>query len=754
MHFSTNPIFPSSGSNLPQNDKFFSFQPQTNNQNISNQENKENFDNSLRKDYEFLLDSAQNEQQPLNLSERFQNVANSNIINQKNNILEKNELDQMIENKNIILKKLKIAPRSNFLTQNDGNDLILSERNTQKLVKSVSTIKKPNYPQENENSFRNENLEIYENLKENNNMLVFCQSSDSKLAEDYKRQIDLLEKNFEKQKNQQSEINEYRKLINHFEEKINLLIDDNQRLVGLVEVEREELIKFKINSEGTIKNYDDKVIGLERELKFKEDRYNEAILCLDAYKIDLEKLKDFKNLTERERKNLLEESKKTNLKILELERSEEKNKINNQTLTSKIEILQSELNESKAKRESLEINIKEILKKNQILNREMNERIAELNKTKKDLESSKQEKQTEKEKLNFQIEQIQLRFEEFKIEKDKEIKQLKEELKSFREKSLVEEKNIIRVEEVNKNLENAMRRIEFELNEKNKELENLSKNSRNEIEILRNNSTTLQKENENLKKEKEEFVIQFTETKEKFQEILKTNESLKLSLKQANNDYQVQLSNYNKNTQNLRMCELNDLNNNFQKQIFAKTKFNNEIMIRNKELMKEIENLKFQKEEYKQKLNKMDLNYSKAMQELKKSYEQEKTIKNKNFQFQISEINNALYEKEKQINFISKEKQEILAILRKTTEELNKKCVHEVEAKTLKKIIDEKSNENDFLKRGLSLNRIRNLSAERDVDYQKSKSHRSGHEYRRSLHILRENENMNNDIYKNCMYLY
>ena len=249
-------------------------------------------------------------------------------------------------------------------------------------------------------------------------------------------------------------------------------------------------------------------------------------------------------------------------------------------------------------------------------------------------------------------------------------------------------------------------------------------------------------------------MIQFTETKEKFQEILKTNESLKLSLKQANNDYQVQLSNYNKNTQNLRMCELNDLNNNFQKQIFAKTKFNNEIMIRNKELMKEIENLKFQKEEYKQKLNKMDLNYSKAMQELKKSYEQEKTIKNKNFQFQISEINNALYEKEKQINFISKEKQEILTILRKTTEELNKKCVHEVEAKTLKKIIDEKSNENDFLKRGLSLNRIRNLSAERDVDYQKSKSHRSGHEYRRSLHILRENENMNNDIYKNCMYLY
>ena len=46
----------------------------------------------------------------------------------------------------------------------------------------------------------------------------------------------------------------------------------------------------------------------------------------------------------------------------------------------------------------------------------------------------------------------------------------------------------------------------------------------------------------------------------------------------------------------------------------------------------------------------MDLNYSKAMQELKKSYEQEKTIKNKNFQFQISEINNALYEKEKKLN--------------------------------------------------------------------------------------------------------
>lgn len=754
MHFSTNPIFASSGSNLPQNEKFFSFQPQTNNQNSSNQENKENFDNSLRKDYEFLLDSAQNEQQPLNLSERFQNVANSNILTQKSNILEKNELDQMLENKNIILKKLKIAPRSNFLMQNDGNDLILSERNTQKLVKSVSTIKKPNYPQENENSFRNENLEIYENLKENNNMLVFCQNSDSKLAEDYKRQIDLLEKNFEKQKNQQSEINEYRKLINHFEEKINLLIDDNQRLVGLVEVEREELIKFKINSEGTIKNYDEKVIGLERELKFKEDRYNEAILCLDAYKIDLEKLKDFKNLTERERKNLLEESKKTNLKILELERSEEKNKSNNQTLTSKIEILQSELNESKAKRESLEINIKEILKKNQILNREMNERIAELNKTKKDLESSKQEKQAEKEKLNFQIEQIQLRFEEFKIEKDNEIKQLKEELKAFREKYLVEEKNIIRVEEVNKNLENAMRRIEFELNEKRKELEIISTNSRNEIEILRNNSTTLQKENENLKKDKEEILSQFTQTKEQFQAILKTNESLKLSLKQTNNDYQVQLSNYNKNTQNLRMCELNDLTNNFQKQILAKTKFNNEIMIRNKELMKEIENLKFQKEDYKQKLNKMDLNYSKAMQELKKSYEQEKNIKNKDFQFQISEINNVLYEKEKQINFISKEKQEILAILRKTTEEFNKKCVHEVEAKTLKKIIDEKSNENDFLKRGLSLNRIRNLSAERDVECQKSKSHRSGHEYRRSLHVLRENDNLNNDIYRNCMYLY
>lgn len=754
MHFSTNLVFSSSGSNLPQNDKFFSFQPQSNNQNISNQENKENFDNSLRKDYEFLLDSAQNEQQPLNLSERFQNVANSNIITQKSNIIEKNELDQMIENKNIILKKLKIAPRSNFLMQNEGNDLILSERNTQKLVKSVSTIKKPNYPQENENSFRNENLEIYENLKENNNMLAFCQNSDSKLAEDYKRQIDLLEKNFEKQKNQQSEINEYRKLINHFEEKINLLIDDNQRLVGLVEVEREELIKFKINSEGTIKNYDEKVSGLERELKFKEDRYNEAILCLDAYKIDLEKLKDFKNLTERERKNLLEESKKTNLKILELERIEEKNKSANQTLTSKLEILQSELNESKAKRESLEINIKEILKKNQILNREMNERIAELNKTKKDLESLKQEKQSEKEKLNFQIEQLQLRFEEFKIEKDKEIKQLKEELRSFREKSLVEEKNVIRVEEVNKNMENAMKRIEFELNEKNKELENISKNSRNEIEVLRNNSTTLQKENESLKKEKEEVLSQLSQTKEQFQEILKSNENLKVSLKQANNDYQVQLANYNKNTQNLRMCELNDLTNNFQKQILAKTKFNNEIMIRNKELMKEIENLKLQKEEYHQKLNKMDLNYSKAMQELKKSYEQEKNIKNKNFQFQISEINNALYEKEKQINLISKEKQEILAILRKTTEELNKKCVHEVEAKTLKKIIDEKNNENDFLKRGLSLNRIRNLSAERDVDCQKSKSHRSSHEYRRSLHILRENENINNDIYRNCMYLY
>jgi len=743
--------FSSVSSTFTQNPKTFSFQTQLNN---SNQDNKENLDNSLRKDYEFLLDSTKNEQKPLNLNEKFQNAVISNATNAH---LERNELDQMMENKNIILKKLKLAPRNTLMVKEEENKLFSERFSNQKIVKNSSTLKKPTHYQENENSFRNDNFELYENFEENNNLtdyqpkikdIEICRKVDVKLVEDYRRQIDLLEKNFEKQKNQQNEINEYRKLINHFEEKINLLIDDNQRLVGVVEIERDELVKFKVTSEEMIRNYQEKVSSLEKDIKFKEDRYYEAILCLDSYKAEIEKLKDFNTLTERDRRKMIEESKKTNLKLLEFEQNEEKTKNSNQSLTSKMEYLQSELNDLKSKRETLEKNLKEILKKNQILNKDLNQRIGELNTTKKELEIVKQEN----EKVNFQKEQLQTRFDELKEEKLQELKQIKEEFILSQEKTVASEKNLKRIEEINKNLESSLKRMEIELKEKDKSSENVSNYLKEDLEKLNKELKNKMREIEDFMKEKDAMLGEISHLKEQIQKLLRVNENLKKTLEQVNNDYQMQFANHNKNTQNQKMSELKELANNFKKQMLEKTKFNNEVMTKNQALTKEIQTLKLQKEDYKQKLAKMDFNYSKAMQELKKSYEQEKSIKSKDFQYQLSDINNMLLEKEKQINHVSKEKQELLIILRKTTEELNKKCTHEVEAKSLKKMIEEKANENDFLKRGISLNRIRNHSAERDMGC--DKGHHSIHDYRRSLHLLRENDNLNNDVYKNYLYLY
>ena len=722
--------FSSSDSTSGQPNKAFSFQNQNS---FSQQDNKENLNSSFKNDYAFFLESTKDKNLIVSDKNLILSEKSMNITSETNKYSrEINEIDQLLENKNLILKKLKYT-KPNSQEKEEENELFSERIPTQKIVKCSSTIKKQNNYQENNLN----GLDFYGQIKENNEYmnytsknekdLVFQLKANSKLVDDYRKQIDLLEKNFANQKNQQTEIIEYRRLINNFEEKINLLIDDNQRLVNLVEVTREELSNFKENSDEMLRKYQEKVSNLEKDNKFKEDRYNEAILCLDSYKVEIDRLKGYKALNEKERVKLLEESKRISLKLLEFEKNEETYKNCKEVLSVKIENLKSEDKEIKSKKEILEINMKELLKKNQFLNKDLNERIAELNKVKKENELCTKEKQIDNEKFLGEISKMRQKSEDFKEVKENEIKGFVNELNEIKEKHHSKEKTIVRYEEIIKGLENSMRKYEKEREENEK--------------ITQENENFL-KENEKIRKEKEEIMKNLSKIHNKNQELMSINQNLSNSLKETANEYQMKFENYNKSAQTTRVFEINEISNHSQKQILEKTRLINEIMLKNKAFYKEIEMLQVEKEQYKQKLTKMDLNYGKAIQELKFAYEQEKNMKTKNFQYQIAEINKILNEKEKLLNSFSKEKENLLIILKKTTDGLNKKCCNE-----------EKSNENDLVRREMVLKgRMRNHSAERE--YEGERKPRLSLEYRRSFHLLKENENLNNEIFKNCMYLY
>ena len=451
--------------------------------------------------------------------------------------------------------------------------------------------------------------------------------------------------------------------------------------------------------------------------------FSKAIICLDSYKAELDRLKDYKALNEKERVKLLEESKRISIKLLEFEKNEESYKNYKEILSVKIENLQSEDKEIKSKKETLEIKMKELLKKNQLLNKDLNERIAELNKVKKEKELCIKEKQIENEKFAGEIAQLRQKSEDYKGVKESEIKGFVNELNEMKEKFHSKEKTIVRYEEMIKEFENSIK-----IYEKDHE----------ENEKITKENEKIKKENEKIRKEKEEIMKNFSQIQNKNQELMSINQNLANSLKETANEYQMKFENYNKSAQTTRVFEINEISNHSQKQILEKTRLINEIMIKNKAFYKEIEMLQAEKEQYKQKLLKMDLNYGKAIQELKFAYEQEKNMKTKNFQYQIAEINKIVNEKEKLLNSFSKEKENLLIILKKTTDGLNKRNCNE-----------EKSIENELM---ALKSRMRNHSAERE--HEGERKPRLSLEYRRSFHLLKENENVNNEIFKNCMYLY
>lgn len=709
--------------------------------------NKENLNSSSMLDYEYLLESTK-------INKDLISDKNQDITQLPKNLSKETiELNQIENRKNVLMNKLKIS-KSNHFEKVEENELLSDRFYNQRFIKCISTTKKNNINEEKENlRIINKKCDFYEPNLQNQDCsqkeLILNLQANTKLVEDYRKQIILLEKNFENQKNQHNEINEYRKLINNFEEKINLLIDDNQRLVNLVETDKEELAIFKEKSDDMLKKYQDKVQNLEKENKFKEDRYNEVILCLDTYKYELDKFKDFKIINERERTKVTKENKANNLKILELEKNEENVKNENNIINTRLKNIEIEAKEAKMKKDSLENNVKELLKKNQFLNKELNERIGEVNNVKKELEKVKEEKLSENEKNHLQLQQMKMQYETVKEQKEKELRNMKLEFNNIQEKFNFNEKNNIKNELLINELENNLKRYENSFNEQEQRNEKIKK----ELILSQANFDKIHKENIQIVQEKDKLLQEFLLLQKNNQDFIKTNGDLKTRLQQLNYENQTHMEKYNKQTENLRIFELNEISNNYEKKILAKSKIINEIMIKNKELIKEIEIIRESKEDYKQKLMKMDLNYTKAMKELQIAYEQEKNIKNKNFEKNMSEFKNVLMEKDKLIQIFTKEKEELLIILRKTTGELYNNSSIYYEKKKMKQLIEEKENENNILKRGLSLkNNIRNHSAEREYDC--NRKPRLSLEYRRSLHMLSENNNLENDINRNYKLQY
>lgn len=715
--------------------KIFSFQCQESFSN-KDKDNKENI-NFKPKDLELNLEGMKEERKAV-LGDKDPNLFRQKLSK------EIDDINQILENKNLILKKLKVSKQEKpeeYITQ------LNEDVRPNKMVKCTSTIKKHLNFQDKENILNknfdleslndtNESKNIFENLKNN-----------TKMIEDYKKQIDLLERNFENQKNLQFEISEYRKLIPSFEDKINLLIDDNQRLVNLIEIERDEMHKFKENSDDIIKKSNEKIVTLEKEIKFKEDRYNELLICLDSYKAELEKMKNYRAMNEKDRTKLLDESKKNNIKFNEMEKNDQKNKTEMLLLKTKIESLESEESTIKAKKESLEKSIQDLLKKNETLNKDLNDRIIELNKIKKQSENSVQEFTIEKEKLVLQIQSFKTQLNEIKNVKEKESFEFKEEIQAVREKLHIAEKESIKKEEKIRRLEMFIEKIEKEKQEKEKTNELFKSSKLKEFNTILQEIEEMKKENQRLMLESERIINDNTYYQKINKELQKNNDELKISLALASNNFKTELETFNNSANNNLLFQINEISKKYEKEILEKAKIINDLNEKIKEITKESYLNKQKNEECKQKLIKMDYNYSKAMKELQMAYDQERKIKEKNFQIHADNLNALLFEKEKLIKTFTKEKEDLLNLLKKTTDRQH-------DYNNLQKMfLAEKDNKIEDRTNWMAIkNRIKNHSAEREEN--QLKKERNGFQYRRSLHCLKENDNLNHEITNRYSHFY
>lgn len=750
--------------------KHFSFQNQ---ESFSKRDSKENFEES--KNFSEINCNESNNEMKNILKEQDPNIFRNKISK------EIEDINQILESKSLILRKLKAnKPNNSYANQekyessdhqsksnkiyknnislntsNHHNNHILinnnninnnfddeNNNNENTTIKSTSTIKKHLNFQDKDSALSNE---LFENTNENyeNNQKGSSLYQDLRrntiLVEDYRKQIDLLEKNYEHQRGLQIEINEYRKLITSFEEKINLLIDDNQRLVSTLEAERQELAKYKEMSDGIIKNCNEKILNLEKETRFKEERYNELLICLDEYKSELEKMKDYKVLSEKERIKLLEENKNNSLKLIEIEKNDQKLKNEQILIKKKAEKYESEDKMLKCTKAALETKMREILQKNKDLNANLNERIVELNQLKKTAEKTTNDFKIEQEKQNFVIQQLKTQINEEKNQKSLENNDLKKECKEIRAKFEEIEIKYFKNQEIITKLEGDIERLEIEKKNINNSLEITKKQRNYDLERLEGELQKIQQENQKIFNEN--FIL-----KGENAESIRKIQELQRNLAQNQYNFQKEIENFHISTNHARSTELNEISQKLNKEIQEKNKLINDLLEKNKEISNNLEYSKQKTEEYKQKLIKMDSNYSKSMKELQFAYEQERKVKEKNFALQYENMNQLLSEKEKLISSFSKEKEELLNILKKTTDNFQKQnYFHDINKILAKENIN--SNRWNSMK-----TTIRNHSAERDVLCDKKQ--RNSFEYRRSLHSLHEKDYFNKDILNKYMQYY